>query len=178
MLKRVARHEAGHAFICWKSGETPSYVTVVARGDHGGYMRHDDKEDKPIYTKAEVASLIRTSLGGRAAEIAYYGEEDGVSTGASGDLQSATYYALRMLCSYGMDKKRGLAAVPIETCLQNGIPDSILSGVNEILDTELKNAVELISANKPYIDALVEHLLTKDHISGAELNDLFNSVKP
>ena len=177
VLMRVARHEAGHAFICWRGGETPSYVTIVARADHGGYMRHDDAEDKPILTRAEVANLIRTSLGGRAAEIAYYGEEDGVSTGASSDLQSATYYALRMLCSYGMDKKHGLASVPIQTYLQNGMPDSILAAVNEILAKELQEAIDIINEGKPYIDKLVDHLLAKDHIYGAELNSLFDSVK-
>ncbi|MBR4636500.1 MAG: AAA family ATPase, partial [Clostridia bacterium] len=177
VLMRVARHEAGHAFICWRGGETPSYVTIVARADHGGYMRHDDAEDKPILTRAEVANLIRTSLGGRAAEIAYYGEEDGVSTGASSDLQSATYYALRMLCSYGMDKKHGLASVPIQTYLQNGMPDNILAAVNEILARELQEAIDIINEGKPYIDKLVDHLLAKDHISGAELNSLFDSVK-
>ena len=34
-LERVARHEAGHALICCLSGETPSYLTIVARGRHG-----------------------------------------------------------------------------------------------------------------------------------------------
>ena len=178
VLRRVARHEAGHAYICWRGGETPSYVTVVARGDHGGYMRHDDEENKPILTRAEVVNMIRTSLGGRAAEIAYYGEEDGVSTGAGADLQNATHYALMMLCSYGMDKKHGLASIPIQNYLQNGMPDSILAGVNEILEKELVSAIDIINAGKPYIDALVEHLLAKDHISGSELNDLFDSVKP
>lgn len=50
-VERVARHEAGHAFLCWQSGETPSYLTIVARSDHGGYMQHDSTEKKTIYTK-------------------------------------------------------------------------------------------------------------------------------
>ena len=89
-LERVARHEAGHALLCYLGGETPSYLTIVARGDHGGYMQHADQEGKALYTKDELLARIKTSLGGRAAEIVYYGERDGISTGASGDLASAT----------------------------------------------------------------------------------------
>ena len=37
-LERVARHESGHAFLCYLGGNTPSYLTIVARGGHGGYM--------------------------------------------------------------------------------------------------------------------------------------------
>ena len=51
LLERIARHEAGHTLICWLSGEKPSYVTVVSRADHGGYMQHGNDEDKALYTK-------------------------------------------------------------------------------------------------------------------------------
>lgn len=108
-VERVARHEAGHAFLCWQSGETPSYLTIVARSDHGGYMQHDSTDKKSIYTKDELLSRIRVALGGRAAEIVCYGECGGVSTGASGDLVSATAIAERIVCSYGMVDECGLA---------------------------------------------------------------------
>ena len=84
-LERVARHESGHAFLCYLGGNTPSYLTIVARGGHGGYMKHSDTDIGPLQTKEDLISRIRTSLGGRAAEIVYYGEKDGVSTGASGE---------------------------------------------------------------------------------------------
>ncbi|MBR6825033.1 MAG: AAA family ATPase, partial [Oscillospiraceae bacterium] len=110
-LRRVAIHESGHALMCWLGGETPSYLTIVARGNHGGYMQHADREGKAIYTREELLARIRTSLGGRGAEIVYYGLEDGISTGASGDLASATDLARRLLCNYGMDDAFGLAVV-------------------------------------------------------------------
>ena len=103
-LERVARHESGHAFLCYLGGNTPSYLTIVARGGHGGYMEHSAKDMAPLSTKEELLNRIRTSLGGRAAEIAYYGEKDGISTGASGDLESATRIARAMICNYGMAK--------------------------------------------------------------------------
>ncbi len=43
-LLRTARHEAGHALMCRIAGEKPSYLTIIARGDHGGYMQHGDSE--------------------------------------------------------------------------------------------------------------------------------------
>ena len=51
-LEKIAYHEAGHAFLCWYSGEKPSYLTIVARGNHGGYMFPGDTESRGIYTKS------------------------------------------------------------------------------------------------------------------------------
>ena len=166
-LERVARHEAGHALICYLSGETPSYLTVVARGDHGGYMQHADDEGKAIYTKEELLSKIRISLGGRAAEIVYYGEKDGISTGASGDLYSATATAQRIVCSYGMDEGFGLAVASRNA--DGDIAALIRSCVNSILDEQMKLAIKIISENKGKIDSLVEELINKNHLNGIEI---------
>ncbi len=174
-LERVARHEAGHALICYLSGETPSYLTVVARGNHGGYMQHADNEGKAIYTKDELLAKIRTSLGGRAAEIVYYGERDGVSTGASGDLISATSIAQQIVCTYGMDADFGLSVVG------NGVGGELSSVirtcVNRILDAQMKEAIELISKNKSKIDSLVEELINKNHLNGIEIEQAIAKAK-
>ncbi len=169
-LERVARHEAGHAFLCWLSGETPTYLTIVARGNHGGYMQHAEQEGKAIYTKDELLARIRTSLGGRAAEIAYYGEHDGISTGASGDLASATNIAQQIVCTYGMDDEFGLAVVH-GTVAANGIMSvEVRTSVNRILKEQMNKAVKLITENKDIIDSLVEELMTKNHLNGEEIN--------
>lgn len=175
-LERVARHESGHAFLCWKSGETPSYLTVVARGNHGGYMRHDDNSGKMIYTREELLAKIRTSLGGRAAELVYYGPQDGVSTGASGDLQSATYYAQHILCTYGMDDEFGLAVVDPKAMQIGSIAPDVRVQVNKILAQEMEKSVQLIEQNKVAIDALVEVLMVKNHMTGPEIDELLKSV--
>lgn len=174
-LERVARHEAGHAFICWKSGETPSYITIVARANHGGYMQHDDNEGKAIYTRDELLSKIRTSLGGRAAELVYYGERDGISTGASGDLNSATNMAYQMICTYGMDDDFGLAVIDPRCANSGELSYKINTGVNKILSLELEKAVGIISDNRKAIDALVEELFSKNHLSGKEIEEIFKS---
>lgn len=164
-LQRVARHEAGHAFIYWYHGKTPSYLTVVARGNHGGYMRHDDPEKTQISTRADQMALIRTSLGGRAAELVYYGEEDGLSTGPSGDLVSATRTAQNVLCCYGMDETFGLAVVD-----PNGpMAEKVHAAVNAMLKEQLEKAVQIIRDNREKFDKLVEVLVAKNHMTGDEI---------
>ncbi len=164
-LERVARHESGHAFMHWYYGNTPSYLTVVARGDHGGYMQRDIEKIQ-ISSRNDLLANIRTSLGGRAAELVYYGEEDGVSTGASGDLANATRVAEYMLCGYGMDSEFGLAVVDPNGALS----EKVHAKVNQILSEQMQQAVTLITENKDKIDALVKELMAKNHMSGAEID--------
>lgn len=173
-LLRVARHEAGHAFLCWESGEKPSYLTVVARGDHGGYMQHDDQEDKHLFTKEELLAKIRTSLGGRAAELVYYGDEDGLSTGASSDLESATDTARRMLGSYGMDQEFGLAVLH----QADKDTDEFRKAVNEILFRQMELAVDKIRDGKAAIDAIVERLMAENHLGGSQIDEIFRENYP
>ena len=176
LLERVARHEAGHAYLCWKSGETPSYLTVVARSNHGGYMQHDDSEGKAIYTKEELLARIRTALGGRAAEIVYYGEEDGVTTGASGDFETATSLARQMICSYGMDESFGLAAVDAQSARMGEASSEVRKAVNAILTEQMEKAVALICEGKPQIDQLVVRLTEKNHLNGTEIGKILAGV--
>lgn len=173
LLIRVARHEAGHAFLCWQSGETPSYLTIVARGSHGGYMQHEDNEGKALYSRKELRDRIRISLGGRASEIVYYGAEDGVSTGARGDLQSATALARSMICEYGMSERFGLAAIGIDPTAFRDVAAEIYQEINAILSEELEKAIAILSANQAAINAIVDELMIKNHLTGDEINAVF-----
>ena len=172
-LERTARHEAGHAFLCWQSGETPSYVTIVARGNHGGYMLHADNEDKGVYTKEELLAKIRTSLGGRAAEIVYYGDREGLSTGASSDLAAATATAKRIICTYGMDDEFGLAVIDQQEARNGEVSTKVREAVNKILNQEMKKAIESIKENQASIDALIAKLLSDNHLTGDEIVQTF-----
>ena len=174
-LERVARHEAGHAFLCWHGGETPSYITIVARGDHGGYVQHGD-EDKKIFTKDDLLARIRTSLGGRASELVYYGERDGISTGASGDLASATGVAQQILCTYGMDDEFGLAYIDPQSAKVGEMSSRVHSAVKDILSEQMEITVRTVRENKKAIDALVEQLLSKNHLTGAEIEAVFKEA--
>jgi ATP-dependent Zn protease len=170
-LECTARHEAGHAFLCWHGGETPSYLTVVARGKHGGYMQHANRESKGSYTREELLALIRTSLGGRAAELMYYGREKGVSTGASSDLAHATAIAKSILCTYGMDDAFGLAVISPEE-LQGPLGQAVREGVNRILAAEMEKAIGILTENRERVDRLVAELLNKNHLTGKEIEEI------
>ena len=164
-LERVARHEAGHALMNYLSGNTPVYLTIIARGDHGGYMEHSTEESGPLMTKRELLNRIGTALGGRAAELVYYGAEEGLSTGASGDLRSATNIAVAMIQSYGMDSDYGLYVG--ETDLANN--SEVKEKIRSILASEMDKAMENIAANRSRIDRLVEQLLKKNKLTANEI---------
>jgi ATP-dependent Zn protease len=173
-LERVARHESGHAFMCYLAGSTPAYLTIVARGGHGGYMEHSDTENSPLSTREQLIGRIRTSLGGRAAEIAYYGEKDGISTGASGDLEQATRVARAMICNYGMEEKIGLAVLSPEEATKGPLALKINERISEILKEEMTETVDHISDAKPRIDRMVAALLEKNKLSKEEIEAILN----
>ena len=175
-LERTARHEAGHAFMCWYGGETPSYLTIVARADHGGYMQHGDNEKKGTYSKKDLISLIRTSLAGRGAEIVYYGSVDGITTGASGDLGSATRVAQAMICSYGMDDEFGLSVVNSDAALSGELSAEVREKVNALLSAELKSVINILTENKSALDALVEKLMQQSYMTGDDIEKVLEGV--
>lgn len=174
-LERVARHEAGHAFLCYQAGETPTYLTIVARGEHGGYMQHADNEGKALYTKNEMLSRIRTSLGGRAAELVYYGPQDGISTGASGDLRTASLHAYNMVCNYGMCPEFGLWV--IDEGSKGAFAGEIRAQVNKILNEQMALAVELIEKNRKFVDALVKELMANGSLNGKQIEKILAKSK-
>ena len=170
-MERVAWHEAGHAFMYWKNGNVPAYLTIVARGDHGGYMEHSDEEyAAPIKSRAEILENIRVALAGRAAEIVRFGPEAGVSTGASGDLQSATRNARNMLCVYGMDDDLGMVYIDKETASNGEMAMLIHRKVSGILKEQLAQTVDLLTAERPRMERLVNLLLEKNSLTGEEID--------
>lgn len=173
-LLRTARHEAGHALVCWYAGEKPSYLTIVARASHGGYMQHDSHEDKGSYTKKELLDRVRTSLAGRCAEMVYYGDEEGISTGASGDLRHATQTITNMICYYGMDEKIGMSSVDMDAVKRSPYYMQIITRVNEILQEQLQITKRIIEANKHAIDNLVKALLEENSLKQKEIDDILS----
>lgn len=102
----VAFHEAGHTVIglVLDEAEMVHKVTIVPRGQAGGYAVMLPKEDRYFQTKPELLDKIVGLLGGRVAEEIVFGE---VSTGAHNDFQRATGIARRMVTEFGMSDKLG-----------------------------------------------------------------------
>ncbi|QFF97408.1 ATP-dependent metallopeptidase FtsH/Yme1/Tma family protein [Psychrobacillus glaciei] len=102
----VAFHEAGHVVIglTLDDAEIVHKVTIVPRGQAGGYAVMLPKEDRYFMTKPELLDKISGLLGGRVAEEITFGE---VSTGAHNDFQRVTSIARSMVTEYGMSDKLG-----------------------------------------------------------------------
>ncbi|MDR7002271.1 ATP-dependent zinc metalloprotease FtsH [Neobacillus niacini] len=102
----VAFHEGGHTVIGLVLDEADMVhkVTIVPRGQAGGYAVMLPREDRYFMTKPELLDKITGLLGGRVAEEIVFGE---VSTGAHNDFQRATGIARKMVTEYGMSDKLG-----------------------------------------------------------------------
>ena len=132
-------------------------------------MQYADQEKRMGYTKQELLNRIRTALGGRAAEMIYYGKEEGLSTGAAGDLKTATELARQLLCKYGMDDEFGLAVVDQPG---DAIDIKIQTQVNKILKEELSKATQQIINNKAKIDSLVSALLKNNSLKAFDIDKI------
>lgn len=99
----VAFHEAGHAVIGLKleDSDMVQKVTIIPRGDAGGYNLMTPREEKMMPTKADFLAQITGLLGGRVAEEVIFNE---ISAGASNDIQRVTKIAKMMVKSFGMSK--------------------------------------------------------------------------
>jgi len=104
----VAYHESGHTVIgmVLDEADTVHKVTIVPRGQAGGYAVMLPKEDRYIVTRPELLDRVTGLLGGRVAEEIIFGKNH-VSTGASNDFQRATNIVDKMITEFGMSDKIG-----------------------------------------------------------------------
>lgn len=173
-LESTAYHEAGHAVMYYLEGNIPKYITIEGRSNFGGYMELSEEiEKKPYSSKNELIGDIRMTLAGRAAEIVKYGRENGLSTGSSSDLRSATNSAVYMITAYGMDEEFGILSIDYNTAI--GIPE-VRKRANEILLTELDYTVKTLTENRSLLEAAASALLDKNKLTGEEFKKLCDEV--
>ena len=171
-MERVARHEAGHAVMSALAGRIPSYLTIVARGDHGGYMEYAETAEVPLQTKDELMARIRVTLGGRAAELVCYGGRDGLSSGPSDDLRKATRLARAIVCDYGMDDEIGPVSLSTEEAASGPLAEQISRNVTKLLRDEMARTIEQLTAERRTLDKLVAALLEKNKLTREELTEI------
>lgn len=170
-LRKTARHEAGHAVVAVLLGLKPAYTTIAARGGYGGYMLYSD-EDKADFTRGEYLDLICVAMAGRAGEVCFY-NEDGITTGAGGDIRAATDMAMRMVCAYGMEEDmilfadRGRAEQNVEVCAR----------VQDIIIEQYGRALQLVRENADKVEAVADALVGRESLTDAELADIISSVQ-
>ena len=99
--KLVAYHESGHAIVglFLDNAQVVQKVTIIPRGQAGGYNLMTPKEEKMMDTKNDLLATITSYMGGRVAEETFF---DDVTTGASNDIERATNIAKDMVTLYGM----------------------------------------------------------------------------
>ena len=168
-LKSTARHEAGHTVMYWLSGWWPVEVSIVARAERGGGMRRGEAElRRESLSRADLLATIRTALGGRAAEMVYYGPEAGLTTGAAGDLEHATRLARQLICRYGMDDEFGPLAAPELLQFAEAVGSPLYAQVSEaartLLKWELERTVQALTANRAHLDAVAEALIARNRL--------------
>ncbi|PSL42273.1 membrane protease FtsH catalytic subunit [Salsuginibacillus halophilus] len=146
----VAHHEAGHTVVGVKlqNADMVHKVTIVPRGQAGGYAVMLPKEDRYFMTKPELLDKIVGLLGGRVAEEVMFDE---VSTGAHNDFQRATAIARKMVTEYGMSEKLGP--------LQFGSN----SGGQVFLGRDIQNDQNYSDAIAHEIDLEVQRLITESY---------------
>ena len=99
--KLVAYHESGHAIIglFLDNASVVQKVTIIPRGQAGGYNLMTPKDEKMMNTKNDLIATITGFMGGRTAEEMFF---DDVTTGAVNDIERATNIARDMVTLYGM----------------------------------------------------------------------------
>lgn len=163
----VARHEAGHAYVGFRTGREPKFITIVSRGNFGGYVSYGDGEDIHNLTKEDFLNTICRLLAGRAAEMLYYGE-GGINTGASSDLKQATNSVIQMIGQFGMGSM-GLLSLDTQSILDSPKGAEVLEEANRILEEQLARAMRYVREGQAVIDRVTAVLMDKSYIQGESL---------
>ncbi|MBP2078512.1 ATP-dependent zinc metalloprotease FtsH [Oceanobacillus polygoni] len=186
----VAYHESGHTIIgmVLDDADVVHKVTIVPRGQAGGYAVMLPREDRYFMTKPELFDKITGLLGGRVAEEIIFGE---VSTGASNDFQRATNIAHKMITEYGMSEKIG----PIQ--FSSGGGGNVFLGrdiqneqtysdaIAHDIDKEMQNfinycyerAKKILTENRDKLELVAQTLLEVETLDAKQIKSLFEDGK-
>ncbi len=166
---RTARHEAGHALLMCLMGTPPIYVTIVGRGNFGGYAALDIDERPGAQTKPEIENLICQVLGGREAERICYGEGAGESTGPVADLDYATRLADAMVCRYGMSEELGFVRIDLDRPLPAALDEQRYREIRRIIERQSERATRLLLENRASLDRIAEGLMARGRLLKVEV---------
>ena len=169
-VRKTAYHEAGHIVAAELLGLKPAYATIVARSGYGGYIQYSE-EDKFDLTREECLNRICVSLAGRAGEVCFYGS-GGITTGAGGDLRSASEMAMRMVCAYGMEEDM-LFCIEEGKAAENA---AVCTRVQRILAEQYSRALALIRGNADKADAVAKALIERESLNDTELSEIISSI--
>lgn len=177
----IAYHEAGHALIgsTLPNADPVQKVSIIARGQAGGYTLSAPTEDKRLHSKAYFVDELATLLGGHVSEKMFIGD---VTTGPSNDLERATHMARAMVTRYGMStlgprtfgKKEELIflgrEISEEKDYSEHTAEAIDSEVSHLIQEASATAEKILTEKKDVLQKLVAELLEKETIEKEEFN--------
>ena len=177
--KITAYHEAGHAIVghVLPDSDPVHKVTIIPRGRTGGvtwFLPPEDRSYKSVY---ELKDVLARAMGGRVAERMILGA-DGITTGASSDLQHVAELAREMVSKEGMGSKLRDQVFNTDEVNFFGDRAKIYSEkTSEIIDAEIEalskeanvRAEAVLKANKKYLDELAAALLEKETLEEKEV---------
>jgi cell division protease FtsH len=188
--ENTAYHEAGHAIIgCVVPEHDPVHkVSIIPRGRALGVTHYLPEEDKYSYSKRALESSLCSLFGGRIAEEMTLGL-DGVTTGASNDIERATSLARNMVTKWGLSAKLGPLHYGEEEGAYPGMATQQYSGeTSKQIDEEVRRIIQecyarstkILEENRDILEAMKDALMEYETIDSEQVADLMarRKVRP
>ncbi|MEX2132300.1 MAG: ATP-dependent zinc metalloprotease FtsH [Pseudohongiellaceae bacterium] len=189
----TAYHESGHAIIGRLVPEhDPVYkVSIIPRGRALGVTMFLPEEDRYSISKTHILSQICSLYGGRIAEEMTLGKE-GVTTGASNDIQRATEIAHNMVTKWGLSDELGplmyseddhevflgrSAGTPTKS-VSSDTAKAIDKEVRRIIDECYSRAKAMLEQNRDKLELMKDALLEYETIDAEQINDIMGGNRP
>ncbi len=170
----TAYHEAGHAIVAHFLPHTDPVqkVSIIARGQAGGYTLKVPTEDRRLHSKTEFIEEISVLLGGYLTEKEIFNE---VTTGATSDLRKATHLARRLVTDYGMSDKLGPRTfgekeemiflgreIHEQRDYSEKVAEQIDEEVSNFINIAKEKALQILKDKREILEEVVKKLLEKE----------------
>ncbi len=188
--ENTAYHEAGHAIVgkIVPEHDPIHKVTIIPRGRALGVTQFLPEGDKYSMSRRAIESSICTLFGGRIAEDITLGAE-GITTGASNDIERATDLARNMVTKWGLSEKLGPLHYGEDEGMMPGTGAANYSGetskmidqeVRRIIDECYKRAEQILNDNRDILEAMKDALMEYETIDSEQVDDLMarRKVRP
>ncbi|HEY6230888.1 MAG TPA: ATP-dependent zinc metalloprotease FtsH [Pyrinomonadaceae bacterium] len=169
----TAVHEAGHVAVglAVKNGDPIHKVSILPRGRALGVTQSLPERDRLMKKREYLEDQIAVLLGGRAAEQILLST---MTAGASNDIQRAVEIARSMVSEFGMSPLGPIyLGDPRSEQLSQGLLDRVEDAVNDIINTQLARACEVVNGQQESIGRLVELLLEHDTVEADGIEQCF-----
>lgn len=189
----TAYHEAGHAIVGRLMPEhDPVYkVSIIPRGRALGVTMFLPEEDRYSHSRRHIVSQITSLFGGRVAEEMTLGPE-GITTGASNDIQRATEMARNMVTKWGLSTAMGplmydeggeevflgRSAAQPSKAMSDETARSIDKEVRNIIDGCYEEARRLLEENRGKLDVMADALMQYETIDAEQIDDIMGGKTP